>query len=190
MWVTGIDSPIGISWQKYLPQFILICFSFVIFVWAKVTVVCYSFWFSFRMVSSHTTRSKKTSADKLSTVLPLKKTSKAKKKPVVNEEDVEETRASSPELSQSDLARKKVAALMAAGEVAETKRLKDLAILKAAAKDLEDCVLKETKSKETKETKSGSLRKPSLRASMSVRNALIHGLDLAHLSVETSFPIT
>ena len=81
--------------------------------------------FSFRMASAHSTRSKKTSADKLSSVLPLKKTSKTKKKSVVNVVDVEETRAPSPELSQSDLARKKLAALMAAGEVAEAKRLKD-----------------------------------------------------------------
>ena len=99
--------------------------------------------FSFRMA----TRSKKGSADKLLAVLPPKKASKTKKKPVV---DVEETRALSPVLSQSDLARRKLADLMAAGEVSETKRLKDLAILEAAAKDLEDCVMKETKSKETK----------------------------------------
>ena len=35
MWVTGIDSPIGISWQKYLRQFILICFSLVNFCMGK-----------------------------------------------------------------------------------------------------------------------------------------------------------
>ena len=70
-----------------------------------------------------------------------------KKKPVV---DVEEIRARSPEFSLSDLARMKLADLMTTGEVSETKRLKDLAILEAAVKDLEDGVMKETKSKETK----------------------------------------
>ena len=79
--------------------------------------------------------------------LPLKKASKMKKKPVV---DVEEIRARSPEFSLSDLARMKLADLMTTGEVSETKRLKDLAILEAAVKDLEDGVMKETKSKETK----------------------------------------
>ena len=59
---------------------------------------------------------------------------------MVVDEDVEETQAVSPELSQSDLARLKLAGLLAAFEVSETKRLKDLAILKAVAKDLEDCV--------------------------------------------------
>ena len=96
------------------------------------------------MPSSHSTRSKKGSADKSSSmVLPLKKalSSKTKKKPLVEEVVVEETLAPPPKPSQSDLARTK----LAAGEVAEVNRLKDLAELEAAAKDLEDCVLKETK---------------------------------------------
>ena len=91
------------------------------------------------------TRSKK---NKLAAVLPPpKKALKAKKKPVVV---VEETRAVSPVLSQSDLARKKLAALRAAGEVSEAKRLDDVAKLEAAAKDLEDCVLKETEAENIK----------------------------------------
>jgi hypothetical protein len=95
------------------------------------------------------TRSKKTLNAKLSAMLPPKKSVKAKKKPAVAEDDVEETQA----VSQADLARKKLTALMAAGEVSETKRLKDLAILEAAARDLEDCVLKETESKEAERSK-------------------------------------
>ena len=94
------------------------------------------------------TRSKK---NKLAAVLPPpKKALKAKKKPVVV---VEETRAVSPVLSQSDLARKKLAVLMAAGEVSEAKRLKEVAAFEAAAKDLEDCVMKETEAIKLKGTK-------------------------------------
>ena len=49
------------------------------------------------------------------TVLPLKKASKAKKKSVADVADVEETRTRSPELSQSDLARKKLSDLVVDG---------------------------------------------------------------------------
>ena len=139
MWVTGIDASIhGISRQKYSFQFILMCF-FCNFCMGK-NLQLFVFHFVFLRMASHSTRSKKASTVKLLAVLPLKKTPKTKKKSVVVDEDVEETQAVSPELSQSDLARLKLAGLLAAFEVSETKRLKDLAILKAVAKDLEDCV--------------------------------------------------
>ena len=90
------------------------------------------------------TRSKKVSGDLLRGV-PLKKVMKAKKKK--SSVVVGDTRAPSPEPLQSDLARKKLATLMAASKAAEAKRVEDQLILEAAARDLEDCVLKETKSK-------------------------------------------
>ena len=80
-------------------------------------------------------------------VRPLKRTPKTKKKPVVIDGVVGEIQVPSPELSQSDLARKKLAALRAAGEVAEAKRLKDRAALEEAAKELKDCVIMESKAK-------------------------------------------
>ena len=84
---------------------------------------------------------------------PPKKAPKVakKKNPVIVVEKAEEVRELSPVLSQSDLARKKLAALKAAGETAEAKRLeeqgRDKAAFEAAAAELEACVLKETKPK-------------------------------------------
>ena len=78
---------------------------FVNFVWAKVTIGYYSFCFPLKKKNDGFTR----------TVLPLKKASKAKKKSVADVADVEETRTRSPELSQSDLARKKLSDLVVDG---------------------------------------------------------------------------
>ena len=108
---------------------------------------------------SHTTRSKVAT---LAGVLPLKKVPKAKvskvgakKNPAVVPEIIDGT--PTPQApSESDVARMELAYLKAAGEAAAAKRLKDQTkgqtALVAAAKKLEDCVLKETAPKELKET--------------------------------------
>ena len=135
---------------------VLMCvFLFVILMWKITGGLVFILGFSFRMASPHTTRSKATPAlQSLKTVLPLKKVSKvgSRKKPVVEDLIVLEKPASpvlaSPLLSQSDLARQKVATVKAAGEAARAKRLQDqaddLAALESAAKELEDFVMKET----------------------------------------------
>ena len=91
-------------------------FLFVILMWKITGGLVFILGFSFRMASPHTTRSKATPAlQSLKTVLPLKKVSKvgSRKKPVVEDLIVSEKPASpvlaSPLLSQSDLARQKVA---------------------------------------------------------------------------------
>lgn len=117
------------------------------------------------------TRSKKDLSGKpLAMVLPLKKASKSKKKAPVEEEDAgaEEVPPPPPKPSQSDIARKKLAVLSAAKETSEAKRLVEEAEFQAAAKFLEDCVVKETRSErqdaEHRERKKRSLSRSRSRS--------------------------
>ncbi len=77
---------------------------------------------------------------------PAKRGPKGKKEVVVAEPEVVIQ-------TPSDVARKKVAALKAAVDAADAQRAKDVAALDAAAQDLEDCVVKETKPMESEDRK-------------------------------------
>ena len=103
------------------------------------------------------------------TVLPLKKASKSKKKALVEEEEVvvEEVPPPPPKPSQSDIARKKLAVLSAAKEASEAKRLVEEAEFQAAAKFLEDCVVKETRSERQDAERQRERKKRSLSRSRS-----------------------
>ena len=98
------------------------------------------------------TRATRSSGASLGKTLPAMSTP-AKRGPKGKKDEVGVVEPEVVFQTPADVARKKVATLKAAVDAADAQRAKDLAALDAAAQDLEDCVVNETKPKDSEDRK-------------------------------------